>query len=105
MKEIGVLEAKKIIDEKKNTNDFELIDVRFPFEHSQGHIKNSILLPLNEIINNLDYFKKDKTYILYCRSGRRSQMLQELLLKKGINAINMEGGIIKWQENNLEIER
>jgi rhodanese-related sulfurtransferase len=92
---IGNRKFKKI-SKKKNV---VIIDVRSADEFNTGHIPGAM---------NIDYEKpgfKDsiarldpgKTYLLYCRTGRRSGMagrqMRELEFK---NVFHLEGGIEKW---------
>ena len=41
----------------------------------------------------------DEEIVVYCRSGNRSAMGQEILEKHGFsNVRNLEGGMLQWQE-------
>lgn len=81
--------------EQKNPDDI-LLDVRTPEEFAAGNIPGST----NFDISGLDLFDKierldpTKTYILYCRSGSRSQMAAMIMSQKGLNVINCEFGFI-----------
>jgi rhodanese-related sulfurtransferase len=66
-----------------------LLDVRTPEEYSSVHAAHSINIPLDEIINiNLD---KSKQLFVYCASGDRSQMAEQILKSKGYDAKNIGG--------------
>lgn len=66
-----------------------IIDVRTPGEFAQGHVKNSINIPLNAIQNNLVKIRAyDKPIITCCRSGMRSGSAATILNKAGIEAYN-----------------
>jgi rhodanese-related sulfurtransferase len=68
------------------------MDVRLPSEYNYEHIEGAINLPLNEIrllAINLD---KNKEYILYCQTGRRSAAAAFVLAQNGIKAFVLEGG-------------
>lgn len=76
------------------TNYF-LLDVRTPQEFNEGHIPNSILIPMNEIPQNLLHLKQIKQPILIiCRSGARAQRVKEYLQEEGIDSEILQGGII-----------
>ena len=67
-------------------------DVRLPSEYKYDHIDGSINLPLNEIrqlANNLD---KNKEYVLYCQTGRRSSAAAFVLAQSGVKAFVLTGG-------------
>ncbi|WP_110927282.1 rhodanese-like domain-containing protein [Bacillus massiliglaciei] len=76
--------------------DLEIVDVREDEEVQQGMIEGAKHIRMGEIPNNLDYFNKDKEYILVCRSGRRSENVAYFLQERGYKVINMEGGMLGW---------
>ncbi|MBN1499936.1 MAG: rhodanese-like domain-containing protein [Spirochaetes bacterium] len=101
---IDAEKSKKMIDENKNNKDFIIIDVRTPQEYSQGHIENSINIDFyapdfQEKISALD---RNKTYLVYCRSGNRSAQSIPVFQKAGIkNFFNMTGGFSDWVSRNF----
>ncbi len=85
-----------------------ILDVRTPAEYQAGHIKNSILIPVQvltaEYKKILEY--KDKPVLIYCRSGNRSVTASKILLENGFKPIyNMKGGIKSWIQNGYPIEK
>ena len=76
--------------------DVKLIDVREKHEISICSIKESILIPMNEIPNQLQNFEQDTCYAVICHSGVRSQAVAGFLINNGFNAINVTGGIHDW---------
>jgi phage shock protein E len=71
-----------------------VIDVRRPDEFTAGHLENAINIPHTEIKTGIAAVTKDKQQIivLYCRSGRRSQLALETLNELGYkNAYNAGG--------------
>jgi adenylyltransferase/sulfurtransferase len=77
----------------------QLIDVREPQEYEQGGIEGATLIPLGDIKNRLNELNKANPLVLYCRSGRRSQQAQKILVEHGFkNTINLEGGIMAWND-------
>ncbi len=102
---INVIDGKKMIDERLNSDDFELIDVRSPMEYRQAHIKGSKLIPLEELQSYMEELDKNKTYLVYCRTGGRSGMAASMMSAAGLNAINMMGGIMDWIEEDFEVEQ
>ncbi len=68
-----------------------LVDVRTKEEFMQGSLPGSINVPYDQIEINLKQFPSDKSkeIILYCKSGRRSELGKQSLAKLGyINVIN-----------------
>lgn len=56
-----------------------LVDVRTPQEYAEEHIENSVNIPLDSIVNNLEAFKDKNHIIVFCRSGNRSGMAKSIL--------------------------
>lgn len=85
-------------------NGIFLLDVRTQEEYEQGHIKNSVLVPLSILEEKIDQILKDKeqTILVYCRSGVRSKQATMILIQKGYNKVLDMGGIMDWK---YEIER
>lgn len=94
MKSVTVHELKELID---NQADFQLIDVREPYEVEVSNI-NGLHIPLGEIPANVDKISKTKQVIVHCRSGKRSANAIEFLEQNfGFdNLYNLSGGITAW---------
>jgi len=75
-------------------NGAVILDVRTPSEFSEGHVKGSVNIPLNEIANQISKIKNyKKPIITCCRSGARSGTAANILNSNGVDSIN--GG--PWQ--------
>ena len=91
---------KKDTNKVINVNDIdnllgkvELIDIREPFEHAKGAIKNSKNIPMGEITENPEkYLDKEKEYYIVCQSGGRSARTCKTLTNKGFKVIDVTGG-------------
>lgn len=96
MKEITAIELKKLIDEKK---DFQLIDVREEYEFDEVNI-NGQLIPMGEVMENIEKISKDKQVVVHCRSGKRSAtVINALETQHGYtNLYNLKGGILAYIE-------
>jgi len=88
-------EAKEIMDTE---GEYIILDVRTEEEYAEGHIPNAILIPDYEIETKAEEILKDKNQLIlvYCRSGRRSKLAAESLIKLGYTNIKEFGGIIDW---------
>ena len=75
-----------------------LLDVREPDEYAEGHIAGSVLLPLGDITAKVEVTVPDKDTVVfvYCRSGRRSALAADELVKLGYTQVFDLGGIIDW---------
>ena len=92
---ITAKEAKLIMEQEK---DYIILDVRSQEEFDQGHIPGAILIPDTEIEARAEkeLHDKDQLILVYCRSGRRSKLAAESLVKLGYTNIREFGGIIDW---------
>ena len=104
IEDITPQEAFTLIQENQDNPDFVIIDVRTPEEFTEEHIEDAINLDFRsetfrDELNTLD---RDKTYLIYCRSGGRSgnalDMMAELDFRE---AYNMLDGINGWVEEGL----
>ncbi len=93
--QISAEQAKTIMDTEK---DYVIIDARTEEEFAEAHIKNAILIPEYEIANRAEKELPDKEQLIlvYCRSGRRSKISSEELVKLGYTNVKEFGGIIDW---------
>jgi len=74
----------------------ELIDCRYDMEYEESRIPNSNLVPLDQIRFHAKALNPGKSYIVYCRSGRRSKAATFLLRERNIDAVSLSGGIKNW---------
>jgi len=103
MKEISPTELKSMLDANE---DVQIIDVREPYEADICSI-GADLLPMGDVIDNLDKVRKDIKVVVHCRSGLRSGAIVQMLISQHgyHNMYNLKGGILAWAEevdNSLE---
>ena len=92
--EVSPKELKRLLESKE---DFFLIDVREPEEHEEGHIRRSLLIPLQTLAEKIKGIKKDKPVVLYCHMGPRSRAACEILQELGYTNVKvLKGGFEKW---------
>lgn len=96
MKEVTVQELKTIMD---SGEAYQLIDVREQHEVDIADM-GAELIPMGEVMNNVDKFSKDKKVIVHCRSGARSgNVIMALEQQFGFdNLYNLKGGILAWAD-------
>lgn len=76
-----------------------LLDVRTSGENQSGKIRNSKNLDImsRDFKLKINELPKDKTYLVYCRSGNRSAQACEIMAEMGFkNLKNLSGGIMRW---------
>ena len=93
--QITAEQAKSIMDTE---TDYIIIDARTEEEFAEGHIENAILIPEYEIADRAEKElpNKEQLILVYCRSGRRSKIASEELVKLGYTNVKEFGGIIDW---------
>lgn len=69
------------------------LDVRFPAEYRHDGLRQAINIPLNELRDSLETLSRDREYVVYCQSGRRSSAAVFLMSQRGFKAYLLEGGM------------
>lgn len=85
-----------------------LLDVRTPREFKAGHLKDALLIPVQELkrrLNELSDFKEQEI-LVYCATGNRSTVAAKILNDNGFKRVsNLRHGIYGWSEENLPVVR
>ena len=77
-------ELDRIVEE----NNYVIVDVRNKDEYDTGHVKDSINIPVDTIDSNVS-LDKNKTIIVYCRSGKRSATAKQKLTELGYKVYDL----------------
>ena len=98
MTSISAKQLKELL--KDNSKDFQVIDVRTQLEWNEGHINDPrvINIEANSLLFNSNEVSKQKDVYVICESGGRSSFSQLILKTKGINSINVEGGMSDFRK-------
>ena len=108
IKNVTPKEAQALIQNNKGNEDFIILDLRCIKEYIVGHIEGSINLnyfakSFPEEFNKLD---KDKTYLIYCRTGKVSKEILDEMKVRGFREVyNLSGGIVSWQSEGLLVTK
>lgn len=97
-------EAYILIQENKDNPNFVILDVRTPEEFLGEYIENAVNLDYysDTFRNDLDKLDKNRTYLIYCKSGRRSENALNIMKEQDFREVyNMSGGIIEWKSKGL----
>ena len=100
----SVTELKTKIDQ--SSEPLILLDVRTVEEFESGHIRNSINIPHEILLSNIDLVSEynDEPLVVYCRSGKRASLVIEALKKHGFtNVVDIEGDILAWSQSNYPL--
>jgi CRP-like cAMP-binding protein len=69
------------------------LDVRLPSEHQNLAIEGALNVPLYLIRLKLSTLDRNKPYIVYCDTGRRSSAAAYILVERGFDAYVLRGGL------------
>ena len=75
---------EKIIEK----DNYVVINVRTYSEYIESHVVNSINIPYDQIDSSITIDKK-KDILVYCKSGKRSQIAAQKLTELGYNVYDM----------------
>ncbi|MBT8141987.1 MAG: sulfurtransferase [Gammaproteobacteria bacterium] len=88
--------ATRLQSEPENTL---LLDVREPWELDLAAVNGSINIPMHLVPVRLQELPQDKTIIVMCHHGGRSQQVAQYLTHHGYARVfNLSGGIHAWSE-------
>ena len=91
-----------------NTEDIVVLDVREPSETIGGKIARAIQIPVGAVAKRIDELEKhkDKTMLVYCKTGARSGMACKELSKNGFDKVySLNGGLMAWQDAHLPLSK
>lgn len=103
MKELSQEEWREKMSQDK---DAVILDVRTEEEVEDGYIpeaKNIDIYKGQEFIDEIEKLDRDKSYYVYCRSGKRSAQACTLMDQKGFKeTYNLIGGFSEWKGEKEE---
>ena len=88
--------------------DFVFINVHIPFAGNIADTDLSIPYDQISVPENLSQLPADKNakIVLYCRSGRMSEIAAGELVSLGYTNIwNLDGGMVEWEQAGYDIEK
>ncbi|MGB9980257.1 rhodanese-like domain-containing protein [Methanobacterium sp.] len=106
--EVEPKEVFNILEKHRGNPDFVVLDIRTPEEYDEGHIENAYFLNIKSegFENELDKMDKNKKYFVYDNVEDRSRKTVELMEKQGYKEAHIiMGGMNKWKERRLPVER
>ena len=106
VKDVTPGQANALIQANAGNGSFVILDVRTPQEYSDGHLEGAINIDYNapDFKDKVGKQDKNKTYLVYCRTGIRSAAASKIMAGLGFkNIYNMTGGITDWQALGLAV--
>lgn len=92
--------ARWILDKRQ---DYQLIDLRDPWEYDDYHIPTAINIPLTQLFtaDGLRQLDRSKTVVVYGLGMGHPAQTQLLLSMKGYRALSLKDGITGWWDQVL----
>lgn len=95
-------ELKTMIDEKK---ELVILDVREDYEYKEGHLEDSVWIPMGEIQDRFKELDKNKSIVVVCASGARSGQVAQFLVEHGFtDVMNLAGGLSSWPYPDMVVK-
>jgi rhodanese-related sulfurtransferase len=104
-KDVTPQESSKMIIENVDNSEFVLLDVRTPAEYQSGHLEGAINVDYqSDFKAEIEKMNKGKKYLLYCRTGIRSDNAMQIMRYSEFKEVyNMLGGISLWADEGFPI--
>ena len=84
-----------------------VLDVRTAAEFAAGHVPGARNVSHDELAGRLGELNelRDKEVVLYCRSGRRTALAEDVLRKAGFTKLlHLDGDFLAWQAAHRPVE-
>ncbi|MFB7936064.1 rhodanese-like domain-containing protein [Streptomyces sp. NPDC056049] len=83
-----------------------LLDVREADEYDAGHAPGALHVPLSRLAvdGEVPGSKDGRTLVLICRSGNRSRHAARILAERGVEAVDVTGGMYDWAAQGLPVQ-
>jgi len=93
----GNAQSADLVSRMKNPDaNLVIIDVRTSEEYAAGHIPSAVNIPYERIGETIPPEMKNKTVVVYCRSGRRSSIAFQTLTALGFSDVIDFGAVNNW---------
>jgi rhodanese-related sulfurtransferase len=84
-----------------------LLDVREDEEWQAGHAAGALHIPMSEFVARYDELTEaapqDGQVHVICRSGARSAQVTLYLAQRGVEAANVDGGMVAWEADGRPV--
>lgn len=101
---VNSIQANKLLQSEQ---EIVVLDVRTQREYEAGHVAGAINIDVTsaEFASKISELDKDKKYLIYCRTNRRSgKAIDVMTAAKFTNLVQMTDGFAGWSANGLPTE-
>jgi hydroxyacylglutathione hydrolase len=101
---VNLLSVHDLKDKLEKDEELFILDVRSDGEWESGHIEGARHIYVGHVKDNLDMIPKHCQVVVYCGSGRRSNIAASVLKMNGYNKIfNVLGSMSAWKSAGYEV--
>lgn len=97
----------QLLDRVNTKGDLLILDVRRPDEYAAGHIPNAINIPHTELEDHLAQLRANMNdeIVVYCESGRRAAIAEDILTQAGFaKVLHLQGDMKAWRMHELPMQ-
>jgi phage shock protein E len=98
---VTVEQARELVQARKGTVDFVVLDVRTPAEFKTGHLPGAVNIDIQaqDFAARLGALDRSQAYLVYCRSGNRSARAVQVMQQMDFHTIyHMTAGMLGWEK-------
>lgn len=103
---VSPADAAALIAQNQGSSLFVILDVRTASEFAAGHLAGAINIDFyqSDFKSKLSELARDKTYLLYCRTGVRSAKAVAIMDSLGFTRLyDLSGGITQWTQSGYPV--
>jgi rhodanese-related sulfurtransferase len=101
--EIGIA-PERLAEWLAEDAELQVVDVREPHEREAGHIAGTRHIELTKLSEQAAVLDSSHPVVFYCRVGSRSTMAAQALRAAGYDAYSMDGGLVRWAQEQRPLE-
>jgi len=105
--DLDAKQAQALIQKNRDNADFVVLDIRTPAEFAAGHLAGAVNVDFKapDFQSQVAKLDRAKTYLVYCRTGRRSTLSLPIFERLGVTHVyHLAGGITAWQREGFPVE-
>ncbi len=104
IEDISASEALKMLKDSRTAKKLTIVDIRTREEYLSGHISGAVNIDFysKNFEEELNKLEKDRVYLIYCRTDRRSSAAIKMMRILGFKRVyRLKGGFAQLQKSSL----
>ena len=97
----------QLLDSLDSKGEPLILDVRRPDEYAAGHVPHAINIPHTELEGRLEqlHANANDEIVVYCESGRRAAIAEDILTQAGFTKVlHLQGDMKAWRLHGLPMQ-